>query len=110
MDDAATKAWREAQHIAGSIAESVDQEIWDAPHGRLPLYGFEPEDPTLTGRPEDGDDGGPIVLVRKEDGARFSVEVEIWCNALPALEDDPDYVDPNKVEPASVDPNQTSLL
>lgn len=103
------KRFREAQYIVGGIAESVVQKIWEAPHGFTELHGFRPEDPTLTGRAEDGDDGLPIVVVRQSDGARFSIDVQIWGEALPPLEQDPDYVDPSKPEAEPVDPNQLEL-
>lgn len=74
-------------------------------------YEFEWEDPELTGGT--GDVTDPVIIVEKKTGNRYLVEYHVHVQRLPALEDDPDYVDPNAPEVAEVaapDPNQMELF
>lgn len=100
--------WRLEATIMGGIAERVEDQLWN--RGQCCPYGYEAEDPTLTGRPADGDDGYGIVLVDKQ-GQRFHVEVDIHATMLPPLEEDPEYIMAKeaKRDETPVDPAQTTL-
>lgn len=87
MAGMSNKITREGDLLGGRIEEAVMTGVaqleWSMFSGVSGHY--EVEDPAETEAPEDE---WPVILVRESDGQRFSVEVMVTVNPLPALIDE----------------------
>lgn len=88
----------EADALCTKIVEAIDQELWDCSFA-IGLSGFDSEDPTLMGRPEDGCDGLGVTVVRKSDGARFQIDVQVSVDPRPVAILDSAYLIAHRRQP-----------
>lgn len=87
---------READHMCGTVAEDFIEHMYNG----FSLFRRSEWDWEEVATYDD-----PIV-VRKSDGARFQIDIQVFINALPPLP----APDEEKSEPVPVDPNQLGLF